>query len=343
MKRLKRIVAAIVIGLVAVSAMGCKMIEKTPESIKNTVLAEVGKEKITKGDLDNELKQTIESLKQKYGEDYENNAQIKDQLKQMKQQYITQMVNEKLMLQEADSLGVSPSEDELNSEVDKNIETLKAQYPEEGQFEQLLEANGFTEDSFRDYQKKQTLMSKVYQEIIKDVNVSDDDITTYYNENKDSKYSQGAGATASHILISTKKDDGSIDYDKSLETANEVKAKLDAGGDFAELAKQYSTDGSKDSGGSLGFVTYDKANYDADFLAGLKSLKEGEISKPIKTQFGYHIIKATGLKSAQVTPLSDVKDDIKSELLQQKQTEAFNAKIEEWKQSVNVKTYDDRL
>lgn len=344
MKRLKKIVAAAVIGMVAVSVMGCKMIEKTPEAIQQTVYAEVGNEKITKADLDNELKSTVESIKQKYGEDYENNAQIKDQLKQMKQQALNAMVNEKLMIQQADSLGVNPSEDDLNSEVDKNIQTLKSQYPQEGQFEQLLQANGYTEDSFRDYKKKQVLVKKVYDEIVKDVTVSDDDIKSYYDENKDSKYSQGAGANASHILIAEKNADGSsIDYDKSLEKAKEIKAKLDAGGDFAQLAKDNSTDGSKDSGGSLGFVAYDKANYDKDFLAAFKNLKEGQISDPVKTQFGYHIIKATGLKGAQVTPLDEVKDDIKSELLQQKQSDAFNAKINEWKQSVKVKTYEDRL
>ena len=55
-------------------------------------------------------------------------------------------------------------------------------------------------------------------------------------------------------------------------------------------------------------------------LYGFKNLKEGEVSQPVKSQFGYHLIKATGLKGAEVTPLDKVKDKYKSTLLQQKQT-----------------------
>uniref|UniRef100_UPI0025FCDBDF peptidylprolyl isomerase n=1 Tax=uncultured Clostridium sp. TaxID=59620 RepID=UPI0025FCDBDF len=119
--------------------------------------------------------------------------------------------------------------------------------------------------------------------------------------------------------------------------------KLDAGADFAELASEYGTDGTKDKGGDLGFVTYNQANYDKDFLDGFKQLSEGQISDPVKSQFGYHIIKATGLKEEVVTPFEDVKEQIKSQLLQQKQSEAFNAKLEEWKETAKVKTYEDRL
>ena len=78
-------------------------------------------------------------------------------------------------------------------------------------------------------------------------------------------------------------------------------------------------------------------------MDGFKDLKEGEVSEPVKSQFGYHLIKATGLKDAEVTPLDEVKDQIKATLLQQKQEDTFNSKIEEWKTELNVKTYEDKL
>ena len=343
MKRIKKIIAMAALCTLAVSAMGCKMIEKTPEAIQRTVYATVGDEKITKADMDEEMKGTINQLKQQYGDDYENNVKIKDQLKQMKKQYLTAMVNEKLMLQNAASVGVEPTEEELNEKVDEAVNQLKEQYSEDGQFEQVLEVNGFTEDSFREYQRKQIILQQVQEAILADVEVTDDDAQIYYDENKDSQYVTGAGANAAHILIAEKNDDGDIDFDASLEKANEVKAKLDAGADFAELAAEYGTDGTKDKGGDLGFVAYNQANYDQDFLDGFKQLSEGQISDPVKSQFGYHIIKATGLKDEVVTPFDDVKDQIKQQLLQQKQSEAFNAKIEEWKNAAKVKTYEDRL
>lgn len=343
MKRIKKLIAVAALCTLAVSVMGCKMIEKTPEAIQRTVYATVGDEKITKADIDEEMKATIDQLKQQYGDDYENNDKIKDQFKQMKVQYLNAMVNEKLMMQNAASMGVEPSEDELNEQVDEAVNQLKEQYSEDGQFEQVLETNGFTEDSFREYQRKQIIVQQVYQAIISDVEVTDDDAQIYYDENKDSQYVTGAGANAAHILIAEKTDGGDIDFDTSLEKANEVKAKLDAGADFAELAAEYGTDGTKDRGGDLGFVAYDQTNYDQDFLDGFKQLSEGQISDPVKSQFGYHIIKATGLKDEVVTPFEDVKDQIKQQLLQQKQSDAFNAKISEWKDAAKVKIHEDRL
>ena len=343
MKRIKKLIAAVAIFTLSISVMGCKMIEKTPEAIQKTVYATVGDEKITKADMDEEMKATIDQLKQKYGDNYENDEKIKDQLKQMKVQYLNAMVNEKLMLKNAESVGVTPTDDELNEYADKQIEQLKQAYPDDAQLQQVLEANGFTEDSYKDYAKKQYKLQKVQEAITADVEVTDDDAKAYYDENKDSQYTVGAGANAAHILIAEKGSDGNIDFDASLAKANEVKAKLDAGADFAQLASEYGTDGTKDKGGDLGFVAYNQANYDQDFLAGFKQLSEGQISDPIKSQFGYHIIKATGIKDAVVTPFDDVKEQIKSQLLQQKQTEAFNTKISEWKDASKVKTYEDKL
>lgn len=344
MKKLKKIIATVAICTMAVSVMGCKMIEKTPEAIQNTVLAKVGDEKITKGDIDKELKQYTDALKQQYGDDYESNEQIAAQLKQTKQQYLNAMINEKLMLQQAEALNLKPSDEEIDKEVEDIINQYKTQYSEEGQFEQLLEVNGFTEDSFKEYQRKQSIVRYVYNDIIKDVTVSDEDIQNYYDENKDSEFTESAGANVAHVLVAEKGDDGSIDFDKSLEKANELKAKIDTGADFAEVAKESSADtGTAVNGGSLGFVEYNSTQYVTEFMDGFKALKEGEVSEPVKSDYGYHIIKATGLKEAVVKPLDDVKEEIKSKLEQQKQGEAFDAKIEEWKQSIKVKTYEDRL
>lgn len=341
MKRLKKFIAVIAIAAISATAMGCKMIEKTPEAIQKTVLATVGNETITKGDLDKEIGA---QLKQQFGDDYETNSKVADQVKQAKQQGLSNLVTEKILLQEADKLGLKPSDDELNSKVDDTINQYKAQYSEEGQWESVLEQNGLTEDQLRDLIKNSNIEQAVQQDIVKDVTVTDDDAQAEYDKNKDSQYSTGAGANAAHILIAEKASDGSIDYDASLAKANDIKAQLDAGADFATLAKEDSADtGSKDNGGSLGFVPYNSTQLVAEFMDGFKNLKEGEISAPVKSQFGYHIIKATGLKDAQVTPFDQVKDQIKSTLLQQKQGDAFNSKIAEWKTDLKVKTYEDKL
>lgn len=348
MKRLKKFVASIAILTLSLSVMGCKMIEKTPEAIEKTVYATVGDTKITKADFDKEFDSylrsyygmSVDQLKQQYGDDYENNSQIKDQIKQIKQACLDNAINTQLMLEQTE---FQVSDDEINKEVEDNISKLKEQYSSDEEFDKVLEQNGFTEDTFKEAQKKELKIQQIYEDITKDIEVTDEDAKEYYDENKDSKYTQSAGANAAHILIAEKDDDGNIDFDASLAKAKEVKAKLDAGEDFATLASQYGTDGTKDKGGDLGFVAYNQENYDKDFLEGFKNLSEGQISDPVKSQFGYHIIKATGLKDAVVTPFDDVKDQIKAQLLQQKKSQAVQDKLKEWKETIKVKTHEDRM
>ena len=329
MKKIKKLIAVVAILTIAVSAMGCKMIEKTPEAIQKTVLATVGNEKITKADFD---KQVAPQLKQQFGEDYATNAKVKDQVKQAKTQGLTGLVNQSILLQKATELNLKPSDDEINKQIDETMSGYKTQYPEEGQFEDALKQAGLTEDELKDSLKKQIIITAVQQDIVKDITVTDDEVQAEYDKNKDTKYSVGAGATVAHILVADE------------DTAKKLKAKLDAGADFAALAKENSTDpGSKDKGGNLGFVAYNSTQLVPEFIEGFKNLKEGEVSAPVKSQYGYHIIKATGLKGAEVTPLDQVKDQIKQTLLQQKQKDTATSKIEEWKTELKVKTHEDEL
>lgn len=344
LKNLKKLIGVIAVVALSVSAMGCKMIEKTPEAIQKTVVATVGDENITKGDFDKEITKDDAQIKQQLGNDYATNDKVKDQLTTIKKQILDSMVSQKILLQEATKLDLKPSDDELNTKVDDTITQYKAQYTEEGQWESVLEQNGFTEDQLREMIKDQLITQAVQQDIVKDVTVTDDDVQQQYDTDKDAKYTVGAGANAAHILIAEKASDGTVDFDASLTKANAIKAKLDAGADFATVAKENSADtGSKDKGGDLGFISYNSTQYVAEFIAGFKDLKDGEISSPVKSQYGYHIIKATGKKDAQVTPLDQVKDQIKQTLLQQKQQTAYNSKITDWKTELKVKTYEDRL
>lgn len=343
LKKLKKFIAAIAVFALTASVAGCNMIQKTPEAISKTVVAKVGTDTVTKGDIDDYLTKSgvIDSLKQQYGDDYENNSQAKDQLTKQKQQALETLIAEKITLKKSDELGLTPSDDEIDKQVDDSIEKLKSAYGDN--YESALENAGITEDEYKEQQRKNVIISAVVQDMVKDVEVTDDDVQSFYDENKDTQFSTGAGANVAHILIAEKDGDGNIDYDASLTKANEVKAKIAAGSSFADMAKQYGTDATKDKGGDLGFIPYNSQNYDQDFVAGFKDLKDGQISDPVKTQFGYHIIKVSGLKDAQVTPIEDVKDQIKSQLQQQKQQQAYKDKMQEWKDEIGVKTYEDKL
>lgn len=343
MKRLKKIIATIAVFSIAISMMGCKMIEKTPEAIAKTTIAKVGSEKITKGNLDQEFKQYDQMLKQQYGEDYESNEEVSAQVKEMKQKLLNNLVDKSILSQKASEAGFMPTEDEINKKVEENMKQFTGEDSDKEQYKQFLEYYGFTEESFLEYQKNEAKIGLIIEKMTKDVKITDEEIQNYYNENKDTEYTT----------------EGPIDYDKSLQVANEIESQLSSGSDFAEVAKEKSTDpGSKDNGGSLGFINYDDTQYVAEFMDGFKNLKEGEISKPVKSDFGYHIIKVTGVtdKGAEVshilvsekgegtvTPFEDVKESIKANLVQQKNNAVYSEKLEEWKKGLTIKTYEDRL
>lgn len=332
MKNTKKIIAVALVAMLSTAAVGCNLIEKTPEAINKSVVAKVGSEKITYGDLDKELEYLKEQFSQQYGENYMKDSKTSEAFNKQKKSMLDSMVLEKVYLKKADELGLISDEEELNKEIETQFETMKAAFGDEDKFKSALEDSKLTEDSLKTAIKNSLIAKKVENYIIKDVTVEDSDIEAYYNENKDSKFTTHPGATLYHILVD------------SEDKAKEIKTKLDNGGDFKALAAEYGTDGTKDKGGELGFVEYTNTSYDADFMAAASKLKEGEISGPVKTQFGYHIIKATGLKTdAVVKPLDEVKDQIKTYLLQTKQNEAYTKTVDEWKKELKVEINEKNL
>ncbi|WP_055665256.1 peptidylprolyl isomerase [Desnuesiella massiliensis] len=333
MKNVKKIVAAAMLSIFTISFAGCKMIEKTPEAIKKSPVAKVGKETITRGELDEKMAPVIEQLKQQYGNDYEKNDSAKEILMEQKKQLLQSLVDERVLLLKGEELKLVPEQAKLDEEINKKLEEIKSVYGNDAQkFADALKEANLTEEALKGYIKNQVITSKVYDNMVKDVKVDDGQIEKYYNENKDAAFTEKPGAKLFHILVD------------SEDKAKEVKAKLDKKEDFAKLAKEYGTDGTKDSGGELGFIEYDNAGYDKDFMDAARKLKEGEISGPVKTQFGYHIIKATELRTEpKVKKLEDVKDQIKEKLIDEGNRTAYTKTLDEWKKALGVKTYEKNL
>ena len=325
MIKIKRLIAVGALSIFAFSAVGCEMIQKTPEAIKNTVLAKVGDIKITRGDVD----EIADPYLQQYGSDYDTNADIADQVKELRTQAINLLVEQKLMYKKAEELGVLPTQEEVNQETQKYIEQLKENLGGEDAFNTALENAGMTLEEYteklNENMQDSLISTKVTDELFKDVTVSDDEIQEYYDEHLDSYKS----ATVSHILI------------KDEETAKEIRERAANGEDFATLAKEYSEDtGTKDNGGSLGTVTYDTTQYVQEFTDAFKQLNEGEISEPVSSTYGYHIIKVTDIKQKT---LDESKDSIKTKLENEKKDEIYTTSIEQWKKDYKVKTYENRL
>jgi len=142
-----------------------------------------------------------------------------------------------------------------------------------------------------------------------DVKVTDAQIKKYYDEHQ-SQYGVPEQREVAHILV------------KKKELADKLYDQIKNGADFSKLAKQYSQDpGSKKQGGKL---TISKGQTVGPFDQTAFLLSTGQVSRPVKTDFGYHIIKAVGeVKPAKTTPFAKVKSSIRQQLLQQKKNEAM--------------------
>ncbi|MDP8525828.1 peptidylprolyl isomerase [Bacillus subtilis] len=176
-----------------------------------------------------------------------------------------------------------------DKEIDNKLKEYKTQLGD--QYTALEKQYG------KDYLKEQVKYELLTQKAAKDnIKVTDDEIKEYWEGLK-------GQIRASHILVADKK------------TAEEIEKKLKKGEKFDALAKEYSTDtGSATNGGELGWISKDNEQLDSTFRKAAFKLKTNEVSNPVKTQFGYHIIK----KTEERGKYEDMKKELKSEVLEQK-------------------------
>ncbi|MBM6646958.1 peptidylprolyl isomerase PrsA [Bacillus mycoides] len=177
-----------------------------------------------------------------------------------------------------------------DKEVDKKYDEMKKQVGD--QFDTLMKQQGLKEETV-----KNGVRASLAQEQAIGKTITDKELKENYKPE----------IKASHILV------------KDEATAKKVKEELGQGKSFEELAKQYSEDtGSKEKGGDLGYFTAGKMV--KEFEDAAYKMKKDEVSEPVKSQFGYHIIKVTDIKEQK--PFDEVKGDIKKELVQKKAQDA---------------------
>jgi peptidyl-prolyl cis-trans isomerase C len=167
-------------------------------------------------------------------------------------------------------------------------------------------------------------------EITQKTAVTPAEIDSAYNADKDNYKVSEDRLRASHIVLSSK------------EEADAVYNRLKKGDDFAKLAMDYSADRqSASAGGDVGFFTPAQADqYDASFGKAVRKLNVGEYSEPIKTAFGYHIIKLTDqMKAGTSLDSVEVKNKISDGLLASKQGQAFSELIETLKEKAKIEKF----
>jgi foldase protein PrsA len=321
-----------------VALSGCTLVQKTQAGINNTVLATVNSDNITRADLEGRMKSTENQLQQQYGTDYATNAQGKPQLDQAKKDMLTEMETEKLLLQKAKSLNLVPTDATINAAVKKQYDAMRAQdqYKKDSDWNTALSQSGYTDATLKVQMRNSVILTKVTDYMTKNVKVTDKQITDYYNKNPLLYTEKPNTIHLAHILVATKV------------LADSIEAQIAKGADFATLAKQNSTDtGSKDAGGDLG--DHDQANsdtsnaLDATFMAAALKLKAGQISAPVQTQYGFHIIKCVSRTEYPVKKLADVKASVKATVLNASKQTQYEKTLAKWKSEAKITENTDEL
>ncbi|NMA46359.1 MAG: hypothetical protein GX945_07350 [Lentisphaerae bacterium] len=224
------------------------------------------------------------------------------------------------MVAEAAKQGILPDTAKIKAELDK----IKTERGEEI-YKQIIAANGVSEEELI----KRVAESQTVKELIdKRSGITEADAQKFYDENS----ALFTEYRAAHILAKFPDDAGDADKAAAKKKIEDLKAQLDKGGDFAALAKEHSDCPSKEEGGDLG--AFRPGQMVKPFEDALKNLKDGEISGPVETQFGFHLIKAG---ATTVQTFAEVKDDIIQHLQQEKGQEVFTSYAEELRKAHNVK------
>jgi parvulin-like peptidyl-prolyl isomerase len=239
----------------------------------------------------------------------------------LKTQAVTVLVQQAERQVRAKQMGIEVTD----AQVDSRLKQIKAQYfsGSEDKYQAQLKKQGLQDSQVRADIKSQLIAEKVFADVTKGVTVSDDDVHTYYIQHPQ-LYARPQSREVRHILV------------KSKSLADQVYNQLKSGASFAVLAKKYSQDpGSKDSGGKL---TVARGQTVPPFDAKVFTLKTNEISHPVKTQYGWHVIQAVGaVKPATTTPEAQVKDSIREQLLQTKKNEKMNAWVSDTEKKLKGK------
>ena len=314
--RLIAVFAALALGIAAVGCGGDDD-EGASADVPADAIAVVGDRAIPKSEYDRLLSQaqkTYEAREQEFPE------AGTPEFAQLRNAIVTSLVEQAQFEIAAEELDITITDEDL----DKRLDELKEQFFEgdEEAYKAELEKQGLTEEQVLKDLRTRMLSEKIFEEITNEVEVAEEDIQAYYDENK-GQFEQPASREVRHILVKTEA------------KANQIHRQLENGADFAKLAKEFSEDpASAEQGGNF---TAQKGATVAPFDEVAFELETGELSDPVKTQFGWHVIEAVAdVEDAATQELAEVEEQISTTLLEEKK----NARINEWVQELKDRFAD---
>ena len=342
MKAWKKLVIVIVAGVAAIGGVCLTMVEKTDAAIQKTVVAVVNDEDITLGEINDNLKGLYTSLETQYGSDYLTDSQIQSYILTQREDMLSSLVQEKLMVLQAEKLGIVPTEDELNTEIDEKMESLKEYLGDS--YEEYIETYG--EASVREMFKNSIISEKLEEYMTKDLTVSDEEVEAYYNENKD-KYLNYGSADAKAIIFKNE-DEATVASEaiKNGETTfDNLYAEYEGNNEKVNAEDATEEDQKLPEADDLGTVSYNSTSYDTSFINALKGITEnGGVSDIVKYTSEYVIAQGSNIIETTEMPLDDeLKEEIRETVLANKKSTLMTESLATWEEDFGAKTYEAKL
>ena len=297
--------------------------------VLDKVAAKVNSEIITLSAIE----ERAELLRQKYV-----GAPISISEQDLLKDALNMIIEERLQIQEGKKFGFIVDEYAIDAAVE---DIKKKNNLADGQLQEMLKREGRTLESYKNHIRDQILVSKITQfEIGNRVKVSEKSIIKYYKKNQKEFWEEGKVRTR-HILFISERGSSENRRRAKLRQAKKVLSEIRKGSDFSKLAIKYSEDVSASSGGDVGFVKRGKMV--REFEEMVFSLKPGQISDIVETEYGYHIIKVDEVLPGKTLTLKDVKNRIHKILSMQKQKQVYDDWINELKKSafIEVTLFDE--
>jgi peptidyl-prolyl cis-trans isomerase SurA len=240
------------------------------------------------------------------------------------------LIDAEIQIERAKQLQISVQE----SEIDRQVAQLKeANQLTDAQFEEILQSRGLTVEAHREQIRRSLLLTKVVNyEVQSRLVITESELQEAYKEQQD-RFRVAGEVTVSHILFLVPENGSAEEDAKAKQRAEAVLQQLRAGGDFAQLAQQYSEGPSAQNAGLLG--TFRTGELLPGFEEAIASLKPGEVSDPVRTEIGWHLIRVENAETGSYQPLEAVREELSAELKRAK----FERNYKEWVESLRQQAY----
>lgn len=347
MKNIKRIIGiAVVVAAIAGIAISCGMIQKTPESVQKTVIGKVSGTNITISQIEPQMQQVYSSVEQQVQGNPMDNPQAKQFIIQQREKAVNALIDQKVVEEQIATQKITVPQADIDAQYNQMLDGFIKQSDNDkakgtAAFDAALKQAGYADANAYKAAIKTQLEDKALAETITKTvpKVTEADAQTYYNENP-AVYTSG---DIYDIVVKTQAEADKLRDQYLTETKGmtNVQDKLAV---FKKIAEANNIDDTKSTGGSLGTIEYASTTYTAPFMTAVNSLKQaGDVSEVVNSMSNAYNIAFAASVTKQSFAEANKDNAIVTKLQQQKDQQAIEAKLAEWRKADNAEVLTDKL